>query len=269
MVAAVQLNASSDKKENLDKAEAMIREAARAGARVIALPEVFSWRGLPEEEWAAAEPIPGPTIGRLASLTRALGVYVLAGSILERVEPPLPHNTSVLLGPAGEEIARYRKIHLFDVHVPGRVEIRESARRAAGQEVVVAQTELACVGMAICYDVRFPELFRIQAARGAELIFLPSAFTFVTGAAHWEPLLRARAIENQVYVIAANQIGRGEGGVENYGHSCVVDPWGVVLAQATNRESVVYAEVDLEHLARIRKQLPALEHRRLFPVGKP
>ncbi len=264
LVAAVQLNASSNKRENLDKAEGFVCEAGRAGARLVVLPEIFWWRGDPAQEWDAAEPIPGPTIARLAKLAQALRMYILAGSILERVEPPRPHNTSVLLGPAGEEIARYRKIHLFDVQVPGHVDIRESARRAPGSQVVVARTELACFGIAICYDLRFPELFRIQASRGAEVILLPSAFTFVTGAAHWEPLLRARAIENQVYMVAPNQIGRGEGGVENYGHSCIVDPWGVLLAQANNREAVVYAEIDLQHLATIRRQLPVLEHRRLF-----
>lgn len=264
VAAAIQLNASNNKKENVDKAESLVHEAARLGARLVVLPEVFSWRGLPAHEWEAAEPIPGPTTNRLAALARSLRIYILAGSILEKVAPPLPYNTSVLLNPSGEEVARYRKIHLFDLHVPGQADIRESSHRAAGGDVVVAQTDLACFGLAICYDLRFPELFRIQAARGAEVVLLPSAFTFVTGAAHWEPLIRARAIENQVYVVAANQIGRGEGGVENYGHSCVVDPWGVVLTQAGNREMVVCAEVDLTYMARVRRQLPALEHRRLL-----
>ncbi|MCX8071562.1 MAG: carbon-nitrogen hydrolase family protein [Candidatus Binatia bacterium] len=263
VVAAVQLNASSDKQQNLDKAEGFIREAARAGARLVVLPEVFFWRGLPEQERDAAEPIPGPAVTRMGRLARDLGIYLLAGSILEQADARLPFNTSVLLDPAGEVVARYRKIHLFDVHVRGRVEIQESARRSAGNDVVVACTPLGNLGIAICYDLRFPELFRAQAAKGAEIILLPSAFTFVTGAAHWEPLVRARAIENQVYLVAPNQIGRGEGGVENYGHSCVVDPWGVLLAQARDQECVVYAEVDHDYLESVRRQLPALRHRRL------
>ncbi|GIW43049.1 MAG: nitrilase [Candidatus Binatia bacterium] len=257
------MNATANKAENLDKAEAWMERAAQLGARLVVLPEVFSWRGRAEHECDAAEPIPGPTTERLARLARKLRLYLLAGSVLERADSPKPYNTSVLFNDSGVEIARYRKIHLFDVALAGRVEVQESARRAAGKDVVVVQTELGCFGLAICYDLRFPELFRAQATRGAEVILLPSAFTFVTGAAHWEPLLRARAIENQVYVIAPNQIGRAEGGVENYGHSCVVDPWGVVVAMAGNREGLVCAEIDLNYLETVRRQLPALGHRRL------
>lgn len=268
LVAAVQLCATSDKRDNLDKTEAFVRQAALQGARLVALPEVFFWRGRPEEEWDASEPIPGPTLDRLAKLAQSLRIHLLAGSVLERVSPPRPYNTSVLLGPDGAEVARYRKIHLFDVHVPGRVEIQESLRRRAGDAVVVASTPLGRIALAICYDLRFPELFRLFAQRSADVVLIPSAFTFVTGAAHWEPLLRTRAIENQTYVVAPNQIGRAEGGVENFGHSMVVDPWGTVLAQAPDRECVIYAEVDLDHLARVRRELPVLDHRRL-PLADP
>lgn len=269
LVAAVQMNASADKLRNRERTEVFVAAAASAGAALVALPEMFFWRGKATEEHEAAEPIPGPTTDFLAELARRFRVYLLGGSILERNELPRPFNTSVFLSPSGEIIGVYRKVHLFDVHLPGRIEIQESARRQAGGRVIVITTDLGRFGMAICYDLRFPELFRALVARGAEMVFLPSAFTFMTGAAHWHPLVRARAIENQVYLLAPDQIGRAEDGVPNYGHSAIVDPWGTVLAEARDEETVIVAEVDLEYLRKVRTELPCLQHIRFVLPTEP
>lgn len=261
--AAIQLNAGSDKRLNVEKAESMVRTAAGRDARLVVLPEVFCWRGPQADEPAIAEPIPGPTIARLAALTRALGIYLVAGSIHEAAGDNKVFNTSVLLDPQGEIVARYRKLHLFDIDLVGQVSIRESAVRRPGDEPVVAPTPFAQIGMTICYDLRFPELYRRLTIDGARIIVVPSAFTFATGSAHWEVLLRARAIENQVYIIAANQIGAGGEGIPNYGNSMIVDPWGKVLARAADRETVVYADLDLSYQDKVRRDLPCLQHRRL------
>ena len=260
--AAVQLCAGSDKNANFATAERLVRQAVQRGASLVVLPEVFFWRGVRGEELEAAEQIPGPTTDRLAVLARELGIHLVGGSILERAPGSAkPYNTSVAFDPAGTLIGRYRKTHLFDVDIPGQVTIRESDTRARGREVVVVPTPLGSFGLSVCYDLRFPELFRRLGDAGAQIVCLPSAFTFPTGAAHWEVLLRARAIENQVYIIAPNQIGRSPSGVNDYGHSLIVDPWGTVIARATNAETVIVAEIDLDYLARVRRELPCLTHR--------
>lgn len=260
--AAVQLCAGSDKRVNFATAERLVRQAVQYGASLVVLPEVFGWRGARGEEREAAESIPGPTSERLAALARELGIHLVGGSILERVpDSDKPYNTSVVLDPTGQLIGRYRKTHLFDVDIPGQVTIRESDTRARGQDIVVVPTPLAAVGLAVCYDLRFPELFRRLSEAGAQIVCLPSAFTFPTGAAHWEVLLRARAIENQVYIIAPDQIGRSPSGVNDYGHSLIVDPWGTVIARAANTETVIVAEIDLDYLVRVRRELPCLSHR--------
>ena len=197
-----------------------------------------------------------------AALGRELGLWLVAGSIVERVEgDDKLRNTSVLVGPDGEVHATYRKIHLFDVEVEGMV-YRESDAEAPGDEVVVADAGGLPLGMAVCYDLRFPELFRIMAVRGARAISLPAAFTVPTGRAHWEVLVRARAIENQVFVIAAGQIGRHPPDHESYGHSMIVDPWGVVLAEAPDEECFVAADLDLDAQDQVREKLPSLANRR-------
>jgi predicted amidohydrolase len=263
IVGAVQLCAGSDKTANLDKAEAFIAEAARQDARLVVLPEVFSWRGARGDERANAETIPGPSTNRLGELARRLEIHLVAGSILEESSAPKVFNTSVLFNPRGEIIARYRKLHLFDVDIAGHVCIRESDTRAAGDAVIVAPTDIGMIGMTICYDLRFPELYRRLTLAGAEIISVPSAFTFPTGAAHWEILLRARAIENQVYLIAPDQIGRSPSGVVDFGNSMVVDPWGTTLARAADRETVIFAEIDRDHQERVRRELPCLAHVKL------
>jgi deaminated glutathione amidase len=264
LAAAVQMLALSDKAANLDEARRWVRAAASKGARVIALPEVFIWRGNKGEERKAAEPIPGPTSQELAGLARELGIYLLGGSILEEIPgSEKAYNTSLLFGPQGNLLASYRKIHLFDVDLAQGVSVRESGTRAFGDAIVVAATELCPMGLTICYDLRFPELYRGLAAQGAQLIFVPSAFTAYTGKAHWEPLLRARAIENQVYVIAPGQFGKSAKSFETHGHSMIVDPWGKILGELADGPGIVTAEIDLDYLVKIRAELPALKHRRL------
>ena len=262
IAAAVQLCAGSDKAVNLDKAESFIAEAARHEAQLVALPEVFAWRGPRAEEATNAEPIPGPTTNRFAELARKLQIHLVAGSILE-LAGPKPFNTSVLFDPRGNLVARYRKVHLFDIDIPGHVTIRESDTRCGGDTVVTARTALGVIGMSVCYDLRFPELYRQLTLAGAEIVVVPSAFTFPTGAAHWEILLRARAIENQVYVIAPDQIGRSPSGVTDFGNSMIIDPWGKPLARAADREMLIFAEIDRDYQERVRRELPCLTHIKL------
>jgi len=263
VAAAVQLNAGPDKGENFAKAEAFVAEAARHAARLVVLPEVFLWRGARDAERQAAEPIPGPSTNRLGKLAQQLEIYLLGGSILEHNGGAKAFNTSVLLDPQGEIVARYRKVHLFDVDIAGQVSIRESDTRAPGDAPVCIATPLGVIGLSVCYDLRFPELYRRLTLRGAEIITVPSAFTFPTGAAHWETLLRARAIENQVYVIAADQIGRGPSGMVDFGNSMIVDPWGKPVAHAADRETVILAEIDRDYQERVRRELPCLTHVKL------
>jgi len=266
LAAAVQMLASSDKEANLREAETRLRHAQALGAKLVVLPEVFNWRG-PLKQRTAAEPIPGPTSNLMANLARELGIYLLAGSILEFVaDGNKAYNTSLFFNPQGTLLAKYRKIHLFDVDVADGVAVLESEARLAGGEVVVAETEFCPVGLTICYDLRFPELYRRLVERGAQIIFVPSAFTSFTGQAHWEPLLRARAIENQVYIIAPDQVGHTPNSIPSYGHSMIVDPWGRILAEASDGPDVICAEIDLAYLAKVRSELPALSHRKDFLV---
>jgi predicted amidohydrolase len=260
VAAAVQLSVGSNKAFNLDKAEAFIAEAARHEAQLVVLPEVFLWRGPRPQERDEAEPIPGPTTEHLAKLAARLKLHLLAGSILEQTDGDKVFNTSLLFDPRGEIVARYRKAHLFDIDIPDHVTIRESDTRAAGDTAVTVATELGVIGMSVCYDLRFPELYRKLTWAGAEVITIPSAFTFPTGAAHWEILLRARAIENQVYVIAPDQIGSSPSGVTDFGNSMIVDPWGKPLARAADREMVIFAEINRDYQRKVRRELPCLEH---------
>jgi predicted amidohydrolase len=262
LAAAIQICAGSDKQANFARAESLARVAAGRGASLIVLPEVFSWRGAREEELHAAEAIPGPTTERLAALARELNVYLVGGSILERVSGDANvFNTSTVFSPCGEMLARYRKCHLFDVDISGHLAIRESDTRQRGAETVAVPTDLAVLGLSVCYDLRFPELYRRLMEAGAQVVCVPSAFTFATGAQHWEILLRARAIENQVYVVAPNQHGRGPSGFNDYGHSLIVDPWGTPVARASNGDTVIIAEIDLDYLEQVRRELPCLTHR--------
>jgi len=264
VAAAVQMLASDDKASNLAEAGRRVHEASQQGARLVVLPEVFIWRGNKKLEREFSETIPGPTSNKLAELAHELNIFLLGGSILEAIpDSPKAYNTSLLFGPAGNLLAAYRKIHLFDVDLANGVSLRESETRAYGSEVVVARTELGTMGLSVCYDLRFPELYRGLADQGAHLIFVPSAFTAFTGQAHWEPLLRARAIENQSYIIAADQFGKSAKSFECHGHSMIIDPWGTILAELADGPGVITAEIDLDHIAKVRAQLPALSHRRI------
>ncbi|MGH7779460.1 MAG: carbon-nitrogen hydrolase family protein [Candidatus Binataceae bacterium] len=269
LAAAIQMAATSDKGANLDRAERLVRLAAARGANLVALPEMFNWRGKRSEEPAAAETLEGESIARMARLARELQLHLIAGSIAERApNEARNYNTSVLLGPNGSQLAAYRKIHLFDIDLPGRVTVRESDAKKPGAEVVAAPTPLGTIGLTICYDLRFPELYRRLAFSGAQIITLPSAFTFPTGEAHWETLIRARAIENQVYLVAPAQFGPNPHGFSDYGNSMIVDPWGRVLARGADQEGVVIAPIDLDYLERVRRELPALSHARLLTDHK-
>ncbi|HKN02247.1 MAG TPA: carbon-nitrogen hydrolase family protein [Candidatus Binataceae bacterium] len=264
LAAAIQMAANADKAANLDRAERLLRLAAARGANLAVLPEVFNWRGKRAEDRAAAETLEGESITRMAALARELRIHLVAGSITELAgAESRNYNTSVLLGPDGSRLAIYRKIHLFDVDLPGRVTIRESDAKLPGAEVVTATTPIGAIGLTICYDIRFPELYRELVFAGAQIITVPSAFTFPTGEAHWETLIRARAIENQVYMIAPAQFGPNVHGFSDYGNSMIVDPWGRVLARAADQEGVVIAPIDMDYQERVRRELPALTHARL------
>jgi predicted amidohydrolase len=264
LAAAIQMNAGPDKPANLERAERLVRVGAARGANLVALPEVFNWRGKRNEQAAAAETLDGQSLTLMSRLARELQIHIVAGSITEQVASDSRcYNTSVLIGPDGKQLAVYRKIHLFDVDLPGRVTVRESDAKLAGADVVTAATPLGAIGLSICYDLRFPELYRRLTFAGAQILSVPSAFTFPTGEAHWEPLIRARAIENQAYVIAPAQFGPNIYGYSDYGNSMIVDPWGRVLARAADQEGVVVAPIDLEYQERVRRELPALKHARL------
>ncbi|MFL5817183.1 MAG: carbon-nitrogen hydrolase family protein [Conexibacter sp.] len=261
--AAIQMNSTGDRSRNRTTAERLVRAAAGDGARLVVLPEKWNVLGTPEQLAAGAEPLDGPSIAWARELARELGVDLIAGSILERrAGHPKHFNTSVHVGPNGELRGVYRKLHLFDVEVAGTT-YRESDGEDPGEEVVTTTLEDGTVlGMAVCYDLRFPELFRILALRGARVLALPSAFTLATTRDHWEVLLRARAIEDQCFVVAANQIGEHMPGKASGGRSMVVDPWGTVLATAPDEESYALAELDFDRQDAIRTRLPALAHRR-------
>lgn len=260
--AAIQLNSNADKARNLASAERLARAAAADGAELVALPEKWNLLASGEKMAAGAEALDGPSLEAARGWARELGIHLLAGSIVERDgEGGRAFNTSVLIGPGGEDLAVYRKIHLFDVEAGG-VAYRESEHEQGGEEIVDAAVGELGVGLTICYDLRFPELYRILAVRGARLIAVPSAFTLATGRDHWETLLRARAIENQVFVLAPNQVGEAPPHYSSYGRSSIVDPWGVVLATAADGERFVAAELDLAAQERIRAELPSLANRR-------
>jgi len=274
-VAAIQTTAGPDRGENLERAGHLVEEAADGGARLVVLPEYFSVAGSPDHLRSDAEALDGPTRTWAAALARRLGIHLLAGTFPERLAPPDPHaaagpapervfNTSCLLDPAGSLQAVYRKVHLFDVTL-GKATFRESATVTPGSELCVTALDRATVlGLSVCYDLRFPEMYRIMALEGATVVAVPSAFTAATGPAHWELLLRARAVENQVFVIGAGQVGALPPGMPAcHGHSMIVDPWGSVVAERAHpTPGVVLADLDVGLQARVRSELPVLANRR-------
>jgi deaminated glutathione amidase len=260
--AAVQLNSTDDKERNMATADRLVRDAAADGADLIVLPEKFNVLGEHDDYVRGAETLDGPTISWARDSARELGVDLVAGSIVERRDGHEKlGNTSVHVGPDGEVKGVYRKIHMFDV-VVGGIEYRESASEEPGDEIVLSEAAGGIpLGMTVCYDLRFPELFRILAIRGARVITLPAAFTKVTGRAHWEILVRARAIENQAFVVAADQIGTHPPDKESFGGSMIVDPWGEVLARAPDEECFIAANLDFARQDEVRDKLPSLANR--------
>ena len=265
-VGIVQMTSSDDLPANLAMAEELVERAASMGAEFIALPEMFAYLRREGLEFPHAQGVDGEISARVGTWARRHHARILIGSLAEcQQRDERVYNTSVLLSPEGEIEAQYRKIHLFDVDLSseGGGAYTESRSIAPGEEVVVAHTPACAMGLSICYDLRFPELYREMTNRGAQLFTVPSAFTVRTGRDHWETLLRARAIENLAFVVAPAQCGRHGKSRESYGRSMIVDPWGVVLAQLADQPGVAVAECDFGEQARVRKALPALDNRRL------
>jgi predicted amidohydrolase len=273
-VAAVQLTSTENVASNLDRTQALVREAARAGAQLVGLPENFAYLGSDRDHrLAIGERLPtgvyagaasGPILAAMQGLARETSTWLLLGGFPERgTDETRLRNTSVLLGPDGQLAAVYRKIHLFDVDVPGGKRFRESETVEPGDTPVVAETPWGGLGLTICYDLRFPELYRALVDRGARLVAVPAAFTMETGKDHWHVLLRARAIENQLFVFAPAQFGAHGGQRQSYGHAVIIDPWGVVLADCGNHEGFAMARLDLAYQDRVRATLPCLTHRRV------
>lgn len=262
--AAIQMSPGSDKAANLATAAHWIEQAAGDGAEIVALQEIFYFRGSPADEVHIQERIPGPTTEFLGQLAHKHQVYLVAGSLLETT----PHsskawNTSVVFAPTGEILARYRKIHLFEIQSEHDT-VSESNTREAGHEVVCVDTPWARLGLSICYDLRFPELYRQLTLQGAQILMVPAAFLMQTGKDHWEVLLRARAIENQCYVVAPNCLGRNAvTGTMTYGRSMIIDPWGNVVAQASDQPGYIMARLDMGLIAHVRLKVPTIANRRL------
>ena len=260
---AVQLNSTEDLDHNLETADRLARQAVAEGAELVVLPEKWSVLGTPEQMEAGAQPLDGQCIGWARSISKELGIELVAGSIVERVPGQDKHsNTSVHVGADGEIRAIYRKLHMFDVEVDGVVYAESDIEQAGGELVVSELPGGIALGLSVCYDVRFPELYRMLAIRGAQVIAVPSAFTLATTRDHWEVLVRARAIENECFVVAPNQIGAHPPGHRSGGRSLIVDPWGLVLATAPDTETVIVADLDFELQADVRRRLPVLKHRR-------
>lgn len=270
-IAVVQMCSGEDPGANLARAAGLLRQAADQGAALAVLPENFALMSRDAERKRAEHaerPGAGPWQDFAAEQAQRLGMWIVAGTIpMQADDPRRPASACCLFDGSGTQVARYDKMHMFDVSLPGRKEsYRESATTTAGEEPVVAETPFGHLGLAVCYDLRFPELFRALSERGAEMVALPSAFTLATGQAHWYLLVRARAVENLCYMLASAQHGSHPGGRETYGHSMLVEPWGQVVAECKQGDGVLCHDVQLENLERLRSSFPALDHRRL-PAG--
>lgn len=261
-VAAIQLNCQDNKAENISKALEYVEEAANKGADFIVLPEYVDFMGEDQEKIKIGEDIPGPTSNAFANIAKEYNIYLLSGTIHENSDSHRLYNTSLLFNRNGEMIAKYRKIHLYDAEFEGRYTIKESDTIIPGEQVVAADTSFGKVGLAICYDIRFPELFRSLSLQGSKVIFVPAAFPLYTGAHHWEILLRARAIENQCYIVAAGQFGTAPPDHVEFGSSMIIDPWGTVLARAPEKESIIMSDIDLSYIDHVRSRIPCFKHRR-------
>ena len=267
VAAVIQMASGPDKRVNVARAVELTRRAADKGASVVALPETFDYRGDKGDLKEVAETLPGSALTPLMVVAKERQIWILAGSVHES-DPAggMPFNTSVLISPRGDLAATYRKTHLFDIAIGDR-SVTESAKYQPGSEVVCVDAAGTRIGLTICYDMRFPELYRLLADAGADVVFIPSSFTAPTGEAHWEVLLRARAIENQCFVVAPGQAGIGAGGIATYGNSMIVDPWGRILARAGDEEeAVISAVLDFQEMEDIRRRLPALHNRKTSAI---
>jgi len=258
-----QMMVTNQKEVNIARAREMIEEATAAGSRIVILPEMFncpySTNAFPE----FAEQYPtGETIRMLKKTAKEKEIYLVGGSIPEK-EGEQVFNTSFIFNPLGEMIGKHRKIHLFDVDLPSGLSFRESKTLSPGDQATVVNTPLASLGVAICYDIRFPELSRLMTLKGAQILIFPAAFNMTTGPAHWEMLFKTRAVDNQVFTVGASSARNYNAPYVSYGNSMVVDPWGNITARADEQERIIYAEIDLEYIAKIRRELPLLEHRRV------
>ncbi|MCR5666912.1 MAG: carbon-nitrogen hydrolase family protein [Eubacterium sp.] len=258
-IAVAQMNSGADAKKNLDKMCAMTKEAKAQGADLILFPEHADYLGHGMRK--QAQLIDGELIGTLSACAALNRIYLHLGSFTEKSDTNRPYNTSVLFDRDGKTVATYRKTHLFEVDIEGGTKVREADTVSPGDQIVVCDTDFGRVGFAICYDLRFPQLFQKMAKAGADIICMPANFTYETGKAHWEVLLRARAIENTCYIVAADQVGE-KPEFTAYGHSMIIDAWGNVLTQSEQTEGLIYATIDLEYLKQVRRQMPSLHNTR-------
>ena len=269
-LAAIQMTSTEHVDANLKQAERLIAQAADRGARLVALPENFAWLRTEGDAVDFRTDLDGELLQRMGEVAKRHRIHLLLGSVPERIPRSRRiYNSSVLLGPKGEQVAIYRKLHLFDVDYRGGVQLKESSNVKPGDSPVVAETPLGRLGLSICYDLRFPELYRRLAFDGAQILFMPAAFTAYTGPPHWLPLLRARAIENQCWVVAPAQVGQHNPTRRSHGETAIIDPWGTVVARKARGRGVVMAEIDLAQVEKVRRGLPCLQHtrRKLIPGG--
>ncbi len=259
-IAVIQIDSQSNLEENLKKVTNMIDKAVMEGADFVSLPENMN-QMTNDVEKMIIEDIPGDTINLMSKIAMKHKIWIHCGSIKEFNSIGKPFNTTIILNPNGEIVGRYRKLHLFDVDLKEIGSFKESDNNSKGNDIVNVQTIMGNLGLTICYDIRFPELYRFLTLNGAEIIFVPANFTSTTGEAHWETLLRARAIENGVYIIASAQIGKKHNMLA-YGHSMIIDPWGQIISQAQNDETIIYGEIDLDYVYKVREKVPGLQNRR-------
>lgn len=259
--AVIQYDSSNNKSDNLKEFSSLIDTAAGKGAKLVAMSEYFNLIGDNTGDGGAEEKIPGYTIDIIRKKAIEHNIWIQCGSIAEENPGGKPFNTAVLINGSGEIVCKYSKLHMFDVELSNGISAKESDTKQAGSKIVTADTEIGHFGFSICYDMRFPELYRIMTLKGAQVIFVPANFTMMTGKDHWEPLLRARAIENGCYIIAPAQIGK-KTRFEAYGKSMIIDPWGNVIARASDKNCVITAEIDYDYLRSVRSQIPSLKNRR-------
>ncbi|SCY01644.1 carbon-nitrogen hydrolase family protein [Alkaliphilus peptidifermentans] len=261
-IAVCQMLVGEDKNKNLEKAEKMIRRAVlEKNAKVIVLPEMFNCPYDNSYFPQFAEEVPGPTTEMLSKIAKELKVYIVGGSIPEQSGSEI-YNTSFIFNDEGEIVGRHRKIHLFDIDIEGGIVFKESDTLGRGDEITVVDTPMGKIGVAICYDIRFPELIRLMALNEAKIIIIPAAFNTTTGPAHWNELIKVRAFDNQVYLVAASPARDLEASYHAYGYSSIIDPWGKIIDQCSEVEAIISGEIDMDYLNKVRKELPLLKHRR-------